>query len=127
MCGGKFRIAEEKSGDGIKQLREMRIELRVLKIMLPVELVPVAQLTGIHSSQHGAPVGSPELARQIQDKLQLAGKGFSAVTGSALSASAEASGSSALSSSTGTSMPESSFISISALPIASGGQPLSTC
>jgi hypothetical protein len=62
----------------------MRIELRVLKIMLPVELVPVAQLTGSHSSQHGAPVGSTELARQIQDKLQLAGKGFSAVTGSAL-------------------------------------------
>ena len=125
MCGGKFRVTEEKSGDGVKQSGKMRIELRVLKIMLPVELVPVAQLTGSHSSQHGAPVGSPELARQIQDKLQLAGKGFSAVTGSALSASTE--GLSAVSSSTGTSIPESSLISISALPIASGGQPLSTC
>lgn len=90
MCGGKFRVTEEKSRDGIEQPGEMRIELRVLKIMLPVELVPVAQLTGSHSSQHGAPVGSPELARQIQDKLQLAGKGFSAVTGSALSPSVEA-------------------------------------
>ena len=56
--------------------------------MLPVELVPVAASLQSFSSQHGAPVGSPELARQIQDKLQLAGKGFSAVTGSALSASA---------------------------------------
>lgn len=84
MCGGKFRIAEEKSRDGIKQPGEMRIELCVLKIMLPVEQVPVAQFTGSHPSQHGAPVGSTELARQIQDKLQLAGKGFSAVTDSSL-------------------------------------------
>lgn len=91
MCGGKFRVTEEESGDGIKQPGEMSIELRVLKIMLPVELVPVTQLTGSHSSQHGAPVGSTELARQIQDKLQLAGKGFSTVRGSALSASTKAS------------------------------------
>ncbi|TCQ91593.1 hypothetical protein EC840_102151 [Rahnella sp. JUb53] len=69
MCGGKFRIAEEECGDGIKQPGEMRIELSVLKIMLPIELVPVAQLSGSHSSQHGAPVGPSKLARQIQDKL----------------------------------------------------------
>jgi hypothetical protein len=104
----------------------MRIELRVLKIMLPVELVPVAQLTGSHSSQHGAPVGSPELARQIQDKLQLAGKGFSAVTGSALSASAGIRIGNVVILNRNEHAGEQLY-SISALPIASGGQPLSTC
>ncbi|TCL49130.1 hypothetical protein EDC47_106228 [Raoultella planticola] len=51
----------------------MGIELRVLEITLPVKVMPVAQLGGRHASKHGAPVGPPELARQFQDKIKLAG------------------------------------------------------
>ncbi|KAE9484848.1 hypothetical protein F8B42_00641 [Klebsiella aerogenes] len=51
----------------------MGIELRVLEITLPVKVMPVAQLGGRHASKHGAPVGPPELTRQFQDKIKLAG------------------------------------------------------
>ncbi len=51
----------------------MRIELRVLKKTLSIKQMPVRQFGGRHASQHGAPVGPPKLARQLQDKIKLAG------------------------------------------------------
>ncbi|AOM62739.1 hypothetical protein CFSAN004177_26610 [Escherichia coli] len=80
-----IRIAKKQAEYGVRQPGKMHIQLGILKIMRAVKTSPVGIFGGCHPGKHGAPVGSPHLTRQFQDKVQLAFECFFDVTGSVAS------------------------------------------